>query len=884
MCSKTIREKFIQFFKQKQHKHVPSAPIVHPDDPTLLFTNAGMNQFKACFLSPQAVSHPRVTTHQPCLRVSGKHNDLEEVGIDTYHHTLFEMLGNWSFGAYFKAAAIAWAWELLTEVYGLAPDRLYVTVFGGDAAENLAADQEAYTLWQQYVPTDHILYGTRRDNFWEMGDVGPCGPCTEIHIDLRPVGQPIPGRDLVNTGHPEVIELWNLVFVQYNRQAAGQLVSLPQQHVDTGMGLERLAMVLQGKPSSYDTDLFQPLIEGIGRISAQVYGQDPRTDVAMRVLADHIRAVTFSIADGQAPGPAQAGYVVRRILRRAVRYGYTYLDLKQPFMHQLVAILVNQLGDIYPHIQRQQAYIEQVVRSEEATFLQNLATGLHRLAHITQSLQTQGQQQIDGRTAFELYDTYGFPMDLTQLIVREQGFQIDEEGFQQALAEQRTRSKQAAAVATGDWHVIDTMRTASQFIGYDMVEVPVRIVQYRTIQEAHARERYQLVLDQTPFYPTGSGQVGDTGKLVSQTETIDVLDTRREPPFIIHDVSHLPQDVQVSWHAHVDLPRRQAITRHHSATHLLQAVLRQLLGPHVVQRGSLVNAQLLRFDFTHHTKLGSDLLYQVEQLVNQRIRANIPLQERRDVPLVEAKAAGATALFGEQYGERVRVISFDPDFSMELCGGTHVAATGQLGFFKIISESSIAAGTRRIEAVAGEAAERFVRVHCQTLDALRSTLKYPKDVCKAVDDLLATKVAQGKQIAFYQQEQIQATATRLRGCIQVVAGYHVLIEKVVLPNMKALKQMALQFSRSHKPLFAVLGALIERKPHLVVVCDEVIGNRFGLDAHVLIQRLVQPIQGRGGGQAGLATAVGEEGDGLGVVVGMAREVWKGCVEGERGGG
>ncbi|MEO1300981.1 MAG: alanine--tRNA ligase, partial [Bacteroidota bacterium] len=721
MCSKTIREKFIQFFKQKQHKHVPSAPIVHPDDPTLLFTNAGMNQFKACFLSPQAVSHPRVTTHQPCLRVSGKHNDLEEVGIDTYHHTLFEMLGNWSFGAYFKAEAIAWAWELLTEVYGLAPDRLYVTVFGGDAAENLAADQEAYTLWQPYVPTDHILYGTRRDNFWEMGDVGPCGPCTEIHIDLRPVGQPTPGRDLVNTGHPEVIELWNLVFVQYNRQAAGQLMPLPQQHVDTGMGLERLAMVLQGKSSSYDTDLFQPLIEGIGHISAQAYGQDPHTDIAMRVLADHIRAVTFSIADGQAPGPAQAGYVVRRILRRAVRYGYTYLNLKQPFMHQLVAILVNQLGDIYPHIQRQQAYIEQVVRSEEATFLQNLATGLHRLAHITQSLQTQGQQQIDGRTAFELYDTYGFPMDLTQLIVREQGFQVDEEGFKQALTEQRTRSKQAAVVATGDWHVIGPTPAATKFIGYDAVEAPVCIVQYRTVQEAHARERYQLVLDQTPFYPMGGGQVGDTGKLVSQTETIDVLDTRREPPCIIHDVSHLPQDVQASWHAHVDLPRRQAITRHHSATHLLQAVLRQLLGPHVVQRGSLVNAQLLRFDFTHHTKLGSDLLYQVEQLVNQQIRANIPLQEQRDVPLTEAKAAGATALFGEQYGERVRVISFDPNFSMELCGGTHVAATGQLGFFKIISESSIAAGTRRIEAVAGEAAERFVLVQCQTLDALRST-------------------------------------------------------------------------------------------------------------------------------------------------------------------
>ena len=834
-----------------------------------------MNQFKECFLDPQQAPYQRATSSQPCLRVSGKHNDLEEVGIDTYHHTMFEMLSNWSFGDYFKQEAIAWAWELLTTTYQLPPTRLYVTVFGGDTTEHLAADQEAYELWRQLVPEAQILYGSKKDNFWEMGETGPCGPCTEIHIDLRPeeARQQKPGKDLVNTDHPQVIELWNLVFIQYNRLASGQLVVLAAKHVDTGMGLERLAMVLQGKESTYDTDLFMPLIQAISQASHQPYGQEATIDMAMRVVADHSRAVTFAIADGQVPTNTQAGYVIRRLLRRAVRYGHTYLGFAEPFIYQLVELLSQHFAKAYPSLQQQQAHIAQVIHNEEIAFGKTLATGLRRLEAITQALQAKNQQRIDGHTAFELYDTYGFPLDLTKLVAQEKGLQVDEPGFDQALQAQRTRAKQAAATAPGDWHTIHQAAKPA-FVGYDQLQATTQILQYRTLQENH-QQLYQLVLAQTPFYPASGGQVGDTGKLISGTEEIPVLDTQQEHGLIIHYTQQLPQDLQTSWQAVVDTERRTSIASHHSATHLLHAALKKILGPHVVQRGSLVHEHGLRFDFSHHTKVSPEALREIERLVNQQIIANIPLQEQRHVPLAAAKALGATALFGERYGEHVRVITFDPSFSIELCGGTHVSATGQLGFFKIIAETAVAAGTRRIEALAAGAAANFIYAQMATLDQLRATLNHPKDLLKATQQLVADKASLSKTVAAYQAEQIRSTTIRLRQHTQNVQGTHLCIEKTTLPHVAALKQTATALKQSYESLFLVLGAAIDQKPHLAVLCtQDLYSSEPGLQAHTIVKALAPDIQGSGGGQPSLATARGQDLDGLDQALDNAQGIWQ----------
>ncbi|MEM9417207.1 MAG: alanine--tRNA ligase [Bacteroidota bacterium] len=861
MQAATIRKRFIDFFEQRGHKHIAAAPIVNKEDPTLMFTNAGMNQFKDFFLGHQSPPYTRAVSAQPCLRVSGKHNDLEEVGVDTYHHTLFEMLGNWSFGDYFKKEAIQWAWELLTEVYKLPPDRLYVTIFGGDQLDQLGPDQEAQAIWQQYVPADRILLGNKADNFWEMGDTGPCGPCTEIHVDIRPEKerQQVPGHALVNQDHPQVVELWNLVFIQYNRLTTGQLEELPAKHVDTGMGLERLAMVLQAKTANYDTDLFLPLIQAISTAAGQAYGQTAPVDTAIRVIADHLRAVTFVIADGQPPANTGAGYVIRRILRRAVRYGYTYLGFETPFMYRLVSTLAQQLQSAYPHLREQQTYIEKRVQEEEAAFLKTLAVGLQRLDQMGQALQGT-TPTLDGAIAFELYDTYGFPLDLTRLIAQERGWTIDEEGFAQALQAQRQRSKRAAIAEKGDWVTVVESVTPV-FVGYDQLEATARIVKYRTIK-AQGPEEFQVVLDQTPFYPEGGGQVGDTGKLVVGGESLKVLDTHKENDLIIHQVAQLPPTVTASVQAVVDRTRRALTANNHTATHLLHAALRQVLGTHVEQRGSLVNDRLLRFDFSHPSPLSAEEIAQVENLVNEKIRANIALQEQRDVPLATAKALGAVALFGEKYGEQVRVITFDPNFSVELCGGTHAPATGHLGFFKLTTTTAVAAGVRRIEAVTAVAAERWVHEQVAVLQSLRTLLKQPQDLEKAVQQLLQEKAILSKQLASHEATHTQTLTDQLRSQFQRKHGIHTLMARVELPQAAALKQVALALQKGKSPCFIVLAAQVASKPQIAVALSEDLAQSWPYNARDIVQQLAPAIQGGGGGKPTLATAGGKALDGL----------------------
>ena len=871
MQAATIRKQFIDFFEQRGHKNVAAAPIVNKEDPTLMFTNAGMNQFKDFFLGHQPAPYTRAISVQPCLRVSGKHNDLEEVGIDTYHHTLFEMLGNWSFGDYFKEEAIQWAWELLTKVYQLPPVRLYVTIFGGDDQDQLGPDKESQAIWQQYVAGDRILLGTKADNFWEMGDTGPCGPCTEIHVDIRPEAerQQVPGQALVNKDHPQVIELWNLVFMQYNRLATGQLEALPAQHVDTGLGLERLAMVLQATTSDYDTDLFVPLIQAIATAAGQVYGQEAAVDAAIRVVADHLRAVTFAIADGQPPSNTKAGYVIRRILRRAVRYSYTYLGFEAPFLYRLVGVWVQQLQSAYPHLGQQQAYIEKIVQEEEAVFLKTLTMGLHRLDQIGQTLQG-ASPVLDGATAFELYDTYGFPLDLMRLIVQEWGWTVDEVGFAQALQAQRQRSKQAAVLEKSDWMPV-VEEVTPVFLGYDQLEATARIVKYRAVK-TQGKEVYQVVLDQTPFYPEGGGQVGDTGQLVVAGESLAVLDTQKENDLIIHQVAQLPAEVTAPVQALVDRTRRSLIANNHTATHLLHAALGQVLGPHVEQRGSLVNDRLLRFDFSHPAPLTAQEIVQIEDLVNQKIRANMALQEQRAMPLAAAKALGAAALFGEKYGEQVRVITFDPSFSVELCGGTHVSATGHLGFFKLTSTGAVAAGVRRIEAVTAVAAERLVHEQSALLYTLRALLKQPKDLEKAVQLLLQEKASLSKQLATYEAAQIRTLMDQLRSQFQMKHGIYTLIAEVDLPPAAALRQVALALQEGRSPCFIVLATTVADKPHVAVALSEDLACKWPHNARDIVQQLVQPIQGGGGGKPTLATAGGKEVQGLPQVLELAKEM------------
>lgn len=869
MDSGSIRRKFLEFFASKGHTIVPSAPLVLKNDPTLLFTNSGMVQFKDYFLGNATPKSNRIADTQKCLRVSGKHNDLEEVGIDTYHHTMFEMLGNWSFGDYFKKDAIEWAWELLTEVYKLPKSRLYVTVFEGDEKENLAFDQEAFDYWKKFLPEERILNGNKKDNFWEMGEMGPCGPCSEIHVDLRSDEEVSKksGKELVNNDHPQVIEIWNLVFMEFNRKADGSLEKLPAQHVDTGMGFERLCMAIQQKTSNYDTDVFSPLIDFIANAASVQYRQDEKTDIAIRVIADHVRAVAFAIADGQLPSNNKAGYVIRRILRRAVRYGFSFLNFKTPFIHKLVPVLGDQLKDVFPELSKQEDYVAKVIFEEETSFLRTLDKGLKRLETIEADLK---DNIVSGELAFELYDTFGFPLDLTSLIARERGFSVDEAGFVVEMEKQKTRSKAAAVKETGDW-VITGEDTRTAFIGYDVLEADVRIIRYRKMRQKN-KDLFQLVFDKTPFYAESGGQVGDTGFIESANEKILITDTKKENELIVHITETLPANVEAMFHAQVDKHKRALSMDNHSATHLLHAALRRVLGNHVQQKGSLVNDKVLRFDFSHFTAMTSEEVQRVEDIVNEKIRENIPLDEKRSVPIEEAKALGAMALFGEKYGDFVRVITFDPEYSVELCGGTHVAATGTIGLFKIVSESSVAAGVRRIEAITAEGAQQYVREQLSVLDQVRALLKNPKDIVTSTKSLLDEKQALEKKLESIQQQQANVLRDELAKKAVKSNGYHLIIERVTVGNAEALKNIAYGLRNQFDDLLLVLAADVESKPQVAVMIGEKLAQTNKYHAGNLVKELAKEIGGGGGGQPFFATAGGKNLDGLNAVLEKARKL------------
>ncbi len=867
MDSATIRSKFLDFFKSKGHQIVPSAPLVLKNDPTLLFTNSGMVQFKDYFLGNTIPRYKRIADTQKCLRVSGKHNDLEDVGLDTYHHTMFEMLGNWSFGDYFKADAIAWAWELLTKVYGLPADRLYVTVFGGDPADKLPVDDEAIKLWQPIVGADRIIHGKKKDNFWEMGEIGPCGPCSEIHIDMRPDADVIKvaGRDLVNTDHPQVIEIWNLVFIQFNRLASGSLEPLPDKHVDTGMGFERLCMAIQGKTSSYDTDVFRPLMEFICLQAKVRYGDAVKTDVAIRVMADHVRAVAFAIADGQLPSNTGAGYVIRRILRRAVRYGFSYLNFKDPFLYRLVPLLAAQLKDAFPELQQQEEYVGRVIHEEEHSFLRTLDLGIKRFeSHLAGAT----AKRIAGDFAFELNDTFGFPVDLTSLLARERGFTVDEKGFDAAMQQQKARSRTDASKETGDWTVVGELERL-EFIGYDHIEASARLVKYRRVKQK-SKELFQLVFDKTPFYAESGGQVGDTGVIQSGGSSIDVLDTRKESELIIHFAEKLPQDPNAPVLLLVNDTQRRQTMSNHSATHLLHAALRHVLGKHVEQKGSLVNSRILRFDFSHFAAITDEELDRVERLVNEKIRENISLYEQRHVPLEKAKSLGAMALFGEKYGEYVRVITFDPSFSVELCGGTHVSATGAIGFFKIVSESSVAAGVRRIEAVTADGAQEYVNLQLAQLNEVKLLLRNPKDLIASLGMLLEERQALEKKVEAFNQERANHVREELATKAKTLKGLTVIIERVVLPDADAVKNVAYGLRNQFENLLLILAAEVAGKPVVAVMIGEVLAKTQAYHAGNMVKELAREIDGGGGGQPFFATAGGKNMGGLDNVLSKAR--------------
>ncbi len=864
MDSNSIRKKFLDFFQQRDHEIVDSAPMVVKNDPTLMFTNAGMNQFKDYFLGNKTPASKRVADTQKCLRVSGKHNDLEEVGLDTYHHTMFEMLGNWSFGDYFKAEAINWAWELLTKVYGLQEDRLYITYFGGDQGDGLKEDQEALDLWRRIVPEERIKPFGKKDNFWEMGDTGPCGPCSEIHYDLRadPDRAKVDGADLVNQDHPEVIEIWNLVFIQFKRLSSGALETLDQQHIDTGMGFERLVRAVQNKSSNYDTDLFQPIIKNLGDISGASYGSNSETDVAMRVIADHLRAVVFAISDGQLPSNTKAGYVIRRILRRAIRYGYTFLSLEQPFIYKLVPVLADQMTDIFPEVKGQQGFISKVIREEEQGFLRTLAQGLVRFQKYMSNLPT--AEDISGEFAFELYDTYGFPLDLTELLAREQQRSVDIEEFQQQMQLQKQRSRAAQETESGDWVTLSP-ESESYFRGYRETDATSKVTKYRQVYEK-GKNYYQLVLDQTPFYAESGGQVGDKGYLVADQNKVRVWDTKKENDLILHFVDQLPEPIDHFIVARVDLPSREATERNHSATHLLHAALRQVLGDHVQQKGSLVSPEILRFDFSHFSKVSADELQEIEMLVNAKIRENISRITQENIPLEEAREMGAMALFGEKYSDLVRVVSFDPGFSLELCGGTHVQATGQIGLFKIISESSVAAGVRRIEALTGKAAEQYVDEQLGKFGQIKELLKNPKDTVQAVEGLLREKAAMIKKMEAMDNQQLQQLKATLLESKITRDQINILVQQVKVSSAESLKSLSFQLKNEVDNLLAVLAADVHGKPQIAVVISEHLVEKHGWNASKLVRELATLIQGGGGGQPFFAVAGGKDLKGLGPVV------------------
>ncbi len=858
LTAKETRESFKSFFEAKGHKIVSSAPMVIKDDPTLMFTNAGMNQFKDIILGNHEAKYKRVANSQKCLRVSGKHNDLEEVGHDTYHHTMFEMLGNWSFGDYFKKEAIDWAWEYLVDVLQLDTNRLYATIFEGSPEENLEKDEEALSLWQQYLPSEQIIDGNKADNFWEMGDTGPCGPCSEIHIDLRTDEErkQIDGADLVNKDHPQVIEIWNLVFMQYNRKADGSLEPLPNKVIDTGMGFERLCAVLQGKISNYDTDVFQPIIKRISEITHLTYGKDEKIDIAMRVISDHIRTIAFSITDGQLPSNAKAGYVIRRILRRAVRYGYTFLNQKHPFMFQLIPVLVENMGDAYPELKTQQNLIEKVMKEEEESFLHTLETGIHLLEKTIQEADKKGENIISGKAAFTLYDTFGFPLDLTELILKEKGKSVDVEEFNAEMEKQRERARNAATVETGDWMVLK--EGTSAFIGYDFTTYDVSILRYREVKRKKEK-LYQIVLDKTPFYAESGGQIGDTGKLVNGTETIEVIDTVNENNLTIHLTKKLPTDVSATFQAIVNVEKRVKTAANHTATHLLDQALREVLGTHVEQKGSLVTPEYIRFDFSHFQKMTDEEIKQVERLINRRIRKNIPLTEHRNIPISEAKEMGAIALFGEKYGEEVRVIQFDS--SIEFCGGTHTSSTGNIGIFKIISESSIAAGVRRIEAITGERVEEMMYTVQDMIADIRGLFNDAPDLTNVIKKYIEGHDELQKSLEGYVKEKKAEIKKHLLENSKEVNGIRLI--KLVSPlPADHIKDIAFQL-RGEIPenLFFVATSDYGQKPSLtIMISDNLVAD--GLNAGKMIREAAKLIQGGGGGQAHFATAGGKNTDGL----------------------
>ena len=863
MTAKEIRDSYKKFFESKGHVIVPSAPMVIKDDPTLMFTNAGMNQWKDIILGTKDPEPRRRADTQKCLRVSGKHNDLEEVGHDTYHHTMFEMLGNWSFGDYFKEGAIDYAWEYLVDVLHLDPNDLYVTVFEGSPEENIPRDEEAARYWLKHVPADHIINGNKHDNFWEMGDTGPCGPCSEIHVDSRPLDQrgDVPGRDLVNKDDPQVIEIWNIVFMQFNRKADGSLEPLAMNVIDTGMGFERLVRMMQGKHSNYDTDIFQPIIKEEERITGKKYGENEETDVAMRVVADHLRAVAFSIADGQLPSNAKAGYVIRRILRRAIRYAYTFLGQKEAFIYRLLPVLIQEMGDAFPELPAQRELIARVMKEEEDSFLRTLEKGINMLQTAMDQLKAEGKNQLDGVQAFRLFDTYGFPLDLTQLICREHGFTVDEEQFDAEMQKQKERARNAAAVENGDW--VDVAEGNQQFVGYDYTEYECHILRYRKVTQKK-NTFYELVLDYTPFYGEMGGQVGDTGVLVSEDETVEVIDTKRENNQSIHIVKALPKNINAQFMACVDTDKRAGSAANHTATHLLDYALKQVLGDHVEQKGSYVSANTLRFDFSHFQKVTDDELRQVERLVNDMIRQDIPLDEHRDTPMEEAKELGAIALFGEKYGDRVRVVRFGP--SCEFCGGIHAQSTGRIGMFKIVSESSVAAGIRRIEALTGKTCEEAYYALEDSMRQIKALFNNAKDLQGVIAKYIEEHDAMKKDIEAFRAQAVERMAKTLVEKAEVVNGVNVI--KAVIPfEPSAAKDLVFKIREAlPENLLCVIGSTANEKPMLSVMLSDDMVSSHDLNAGKMVREAARLIQGGGGGQPHYAQAGGKNLDGISAAV------------------
>ncbi|MBI9064280.1 MAG: alanine--tRNA ligase [Marinilabiliaceae bacterium] len=867
MTASEIRKSFWEFFRSKQHRIVPSAPMVVKNDPTLMFTNAGMNQFKDIFLGNNPATDQRVSNSQKCLRVSGKHNDLEEVGHDTYHHTMFEMLGNWSFGDYFKEEAISWAWEYLTDVLKIDKDRLYVSIFEGSEEDNVGRDMDAFNHWKARVEESRIINGNKKDNFWEMGETGPCGPCSEIHVDLRSDDEraKTSGASLVNKDHPEVIEVWNLVFIQYNRKANGELVPLPNKHVDTGMGFERLVRVIQKKASNYDTDVFQPIIQKISKLSGFEYGKNEEVDIAMRVIADHVRTISFSITDGQLPSNNKAGYVIRRILRRAVRYSYTFLKSKEAFIYKLVDTLISTMGDAYPELQAQHDLISKVIKEEEDSFLRTLETGINLLDKIIKEIKAKDYKVVEGAVAFELYDTFGFPLDLTELILKENDLVVNRKEFETEMNKQKERARSASAVETDDWQVLQ-QDDREEFVGYDYLETEVFITRYRKVKTKN-KELFQLVFNITPFYAESGGQVGDTGYIQQGEEKITIIDTRKENNLSVHLVKKLPSSLNGTFKAVVDHSARQMSANNHTATHLLHAALREVLGAHVEQKGSLVHPDYLRFDFSHYQKLTDEEIAQVETIVNRNIRRNMPLEEMRDVPQAKAIELGAMALFGEKYGDLVRAIKFGE--SVELCGGTHVKATGEIGFFKLISESSIAAGVRRIEAVTADKAEEFINQQFGLINELQQMFKNPANLKKNIENLMSDNDAMNVQVEGMRKNIMKIEKRNFIDGAEDVNGIKIISGRVKPILADVMKDLAYQIKADSEDVVAVLGGEIKGKPQIAIIISDDLVKERQLNAGQIVREAAKKMQGGGGGQPFFATAGGKNLDGLDVAISEA---------------